>query len=99
MIAVTRGTATIAGIWSGLGMSMVETFEANHSLRLPMLLVALIFFFAPMILFVGGIDYCRKLRISFRHPYRHSSHAGQYWIETREVWLRCLCWFGGAALS
>lgn len=78
---------------------MVETFEANHSKRLPTLLVALIFFFAPMILFVGGLDYCRRWRISFRHPYRHRPYARQYWIETWEAWLRGLCWFVGAVVS
>ena len=92
-------SAAVAGVWCGIGLVVSDLLDAKHHTHMFGLLWSLVFFFVPVFLFVMGIDYMRRWRISVRHPYRKRPRGRQYWTETREGWSRAVCWFLAAATS
>jgi hypothetical protein len=75
-----------------MGASVVGETPLGHALMM------FAFFLAPVLWLVVGIDYIRRWRISLRHPHRHRPRDAQYWKETKEVWLRAICWFIAAVV-
>ena len=90
-IKATKTTAALAGAWSALGLSLVETFMRNRPPDAVMdsltnLVAVVVFFFGPAAAFVFGVDQLRGPRNPF-------THTREFWREWRQVWLRMLFWF------
>ncbi len=87
----TPKTAGLTGIWSIIGVTAFDVWEKYYSLDVVthnvVLLVALIiFFFAPVLVFVIGRQY-------FHVRLREGPTTHDNWAELKRVGGRMLCWF------
>jgi hypothetical protein len=72
-IEATKTTAALAGAWTAIGLSLVETFMRNRPPDAVMdslinLVAAVVFFFGPAAAFVFGVDKLRRPRNPFMSP-------------------------------
>src|SRR5436305_385850 len=95
-IAATTNTAILAGAWSGIGLSLLETATRNHPLsavmdRLAHVAGVLVFFVAPVPIFVFGVDDGRWQLGNVL--------TREYWREYPQLCLRVISWFLAGAAS
>jgi hypothetical protein len=92
-VRATNGTAAIAGLWLGSGMSILDVLTERHPIfannRWTDPIAMLVFFFIPGILFVFGLE---SVGQGIRAPF-----TKRYWQNYPRVVLRIVCWFLGAA--
>lgn len=93
MIKATNRTAAIAGVWSSVGLVASDPriehvkFGAMLTYNLTSLLVAAVFFFIPVFLFVIGFNTEPLSRAWFLDP----GERAEYWIGAKRmiVWFVC----------
>lgn len=95
-ITATPKTALITGIWTAIGMPVVDTW-LKHMASTPEIQnliffgAAVVFLFLPATLFVAGPQF-------FRFGYRDML-GKSFWLGFRAVGFRALCWFAGAIIG
>jgi hypothetical protein len=91
-IVATPMTAAIAGVWMVVGMGSAQAWETHHSVHIPFVLLSVVFFLVPSVLFVGGLD---KISLGLRRDY----FMREDWDALKAIGLRGLCWFLSAVVS
>jgi len=97
-IAATPLTATLAGVWTVIGMSMFsDALNAHRSspwrTSLVFFALAIVFFLIPVKLFVEGFDSKRR---GWRY---YLGFSRDYWREAPGFFLRSVFWFVGVAVG
>jgi len=97
-IAATPLTATLAGVWTVMGMSMFTDALLAHRFSpwrtsLAFLAQAIVFFLIPVKLFVEGFDSKRR---GWRY---YLGFSRRYWREVPGVLLRSVFWFVGIVVG
>src|SRR6266513_1374243 len=87
----SKTAAALTGAWSALSIASFGAWTETHRLEpithfVGFFAVAVVFFFVPAYLFVVGGDYMRQ-------PKLNQSFA----VSFKNVSVRVLCWFAGAA--
>ena len=96
-IVATRTTAFVAGAWTTLSLSLFDSLTRSHELnpqmgRLLILIMVLLLWGAPLVIFVYGFD-----RKRWKSDYMFGR---EYQAEFPEMMKRCLfCFLGGLVCS
>ncbi len=86
-------------MWTALGLMPLEAWESSHVISKVahtalFAFFGIVFFFAPVLLFVIGLKYFR-----LAWPWPTSLVTPEYWAEVRAISVRSGCWLFGAATA
>jgi hypothetical protein len=109
-IHATPKTAALTGVWTVLGGVLLDYWEQLYPRTTPAYnvvaaVVGIFFFFIPVLLFVVGPGYLRRVRQSTSTPWQTALRTG--WTQRRSLWtdvfepiyVRMLCWFVTGAVA
>ena len=95
-LEATPRNAALTGVWSATGLSIFEIWINGQTIEpgaknLLWIIVAVIFFFVPVVVFVFGL-WWRRVKFS-------DQFTREYWVEFGKVGVRMLCWFLSAGAT